>query len=73
MKNVFTFAIVTTVGLAFALPTDSAVAQEKWRVSFKVPVENSKFAQRHTLDVGDVPGHQLLLFELHRTHPSNRP
>jgi hypothetical protein len=58
---------------ALVLPMDSAVAQEKQRVSFKVPLENSKFTQRHTLDVGDVPGHQLLLFELHRTHPSNPP
>jgi hypothetical protein len=72
-RTTLTLTTIALLCLAVAVPAHNAVAQEKQHVSFRVPVENSKFTQRHTLDVGDVPGHQLLLFELHRTHPSNPP
>jgi len=51
----------------------SAWAQEKQKVSYKVTAENSKYTQRNTIDVGDESGHQLTLFEIHRTFPSNAP
>jgi hypothetical protein len=73
MNQRTTLTTIALLSLAVAVPAHNAVAQEKQHVSFKVPVENSKFTQRHALDVGDVPGHQLLLFELHRTHPNNPP
>jgi hypothetical protein len=53
MKNVFAFAIMTTVGLALVLPTDRAVAQEKQRVSFKAPVQipNTRSSTPSTLEI----------------------
>ena len=51
----------------------SAWAQEKQKVSYKVTAENSKYTQRNTIDVGDESGHQLTLFEIHRTFPGNAP
>lgn len=51
----------------------SAWAQEKQKISYKVTADNSKYTQRNTIDVGDEPGHQLTLFEIHRTFPSNAP
>jgi len=51
----------------------SAWAQEKQKISYKVGAENSKYTQRNTIDVGDESGHQLILFEIHRTFPSNAP
>jgi hypothetical protein len=51
----------------------SAWAQEKQKISYKVTAENAKYTQRNTIDVGDEPGHQLTLFEVHRTFPSNAP
>ena len=59
--------------LAAATPTGSALAQEKQQLKFKVDAANSKYAQQHTIDIGDVPDHQTCLFELHRTYPSNAP
>jgi hypothetical protein len=73
MNNVIAFAITTAVGLAFALPMDGALAQEKQRVSFKVPAANTKYTQQHVIDVGDAPGHQIRIFELHRTYTGNQP
>jgi hypothetical protein len=51
----------------------SAWAQDKQKIAYKVTAENSKYTQRNTIDVGDELSHQLSLFEIHRTFPSNAP
>jgi hypothetical protein len=73
MKNVIALAVISTVGFALVLPTYGALAQEKQRVSFKVPAANTKYTQQHAIDVGDVPGHQVRVFEIHRTYGPNPP
>jgi hypothetical protein len=45
----------------------------KQRVSYKTPAANSKYSQQHVLDVPDMPGHQVRLFELRRTFPIDAP
>ena len=57
--------------LAVALPANDALAQQ--RLVFKVAAENTKYTQQHTIDVGDVPSHQVRLFEIRRTYPSTPP
>jgi len=59
--------------VALVLCAPSAWAQEKQKVSYKVTAENSKYTQRNTIDVGDESGHQLVIFEIHRTFPANAP
>jgi hypothetical protein len=73
MKNAFAFAIMTVVSLTFGLATDSAVAQQMQRVSYKVTAENSKYTQQQFIDVGDMPGHQVRSFEIYRAFPTNPP
>ena len=65
---------LTTIALsclAVALPANNALAQE--RLAFKVGAENTKYTQQHAIDVGDVSGHRVRLFEIHRTYPSKAP
>ena len=57
--------------LVATLPANDAVAQE--RLVFKVAAENTRYTQQYTIEVGDVPGHQVRLFEIRRTYPSNAP
>ena len=67
---------LTTIALlcwAVALPAGAALAQEKQHVSFKAPAENSKYTQQNIIDVGDMPSHQVRVFEIHRTYPNNAP
>lgn len=45
-----------------------AVAQEKHAVGFDAPASGNQYTQQHVLDVGDVPGHQLRLYELVRSY-----
>jgi hypothetical protein len=42
-------------------------------MSWEVPAADAKFTQQLTVDVGDMPGHQVRVFELHRVYPNDKP
>jgi hypothetical protein len=73
--------VLTTTALLYSAATAgeplSPIARDalarKQQVVFTAEAANSKFTQQHIIDVGDVPGHQLRLFEVHRTYPKNPP
>ena len=48
-------------------------AQQRRELSYDFPVKTSKYTKQHVLDVGDVTGHQIRIFELHRTWLTTRP
>jgi hypothetical protein len=48
-------------------------AREKCKMKWEVSAANSNYTQQHVIDVGDVPGHQIRIFELHRTFPNDQP
>jgi hypothetical protein len=48
-------------------------AQEKCKMKWEIPAANSNYTQQHVIDVGDVPGHQIRIFELRRTFPNDQP
>ena len=75
MKRFASLTLPIMVSLCFAggLPAGDALAQQKQKVAYKVAAENSKYPQRHSIDVGDEPGHTLGIFEIHRTFPDNAP
>jgi hypothetical protein len=70
-KTVLTAAAIT--GFAAAMSASGAIAQERQHVFFKSLAENTKYTQQMMLDVGHMPGHQLRLFEIHRTYPNDPP
>jgi len=59
--------------MATTLVTNEAIAQQKQQVTYKTPAEGTKYTQQHAIDVGDVPGHQVRIYELHRTFPNGGP
>ena len=65
-----TMVCVTALALCFA--TD-ALAQQKQKVSYKVGAQDSKYTQRHMLEVGDELGHQVGAFEIHRAFKADAP
>jgi hypothetical protein len=70
--NNLTLTIATSsCFLAAVLPANDAFAQQ--RLVFKVGAENTKYTQQYEIDVGDVPGHQVRVFEIYRTYPGNAP
>lgn len=62
-------AIVASAGLSL-FPISEGWAQQKCKQSGKNLAQDTKFTQQHVIDVGDVPGHQVRILEIHRT-PSN--
>jgi len=64
-------ACFTAIGaLAFA---GAAAAQEKNRISFTVPASVTKYTAQHTIPVGDVPGHEVRIFEIVRNLGNDAP
>jgi hypothetical protein len=49
--------------------SDAAVAQEKKKISWTAKAENTKYTFQHTLEIPDIPGHVLRVFELRTTWP----
>jgi hypothetical protein len=74
MKRIATILLTTAalLCLAAAPRAGDALAQPQ-RLAFKVEPANARFTQQHTIDVGDIPGHQVRVFEIRRTYPSNPP
>jgi hypothetical protein len=75
MKRTTTLTVTTValLSLIMVLPAGDALAQQKQQLVFRVGAENTKYTQQHTIDVGDISGHQVRLFELRRTYPNNPP
>ena len=40
-------------------------AQQKHTVSYSKSTRDSQYTQEHTIDVGDLPGHKVRIFEIH--------
>jgi hypothetical protein len=74
MKPITMFVLAAALlAMATVLPTGDTVAQRKQQTVFKVDPANAKYTQQYVINVGDVPGHQVRLFEVRRTYPSNPP
>ena len=59
--------------LVVASPIGDAVAQQRQRVFFHASGENSKYTKQYAIDVPDMPGHQVRIYEVRRTFPTNPP
>jgi hypothetical protein len=51
----------------------SSIAAAQTKTKFVSKAAPSKYTQTHIIDVGDVPNHQLRLFELHTVYTSEAP
>jgi hypothetical protein len=63
------FAIVAAFACTLA-PSLGAFAQQKYTISQPAGA-TSKFTQEHVIEVGDVPGHQLRVYEVQNEFPRN--
>jgi len=47
----------------------AALAQEKCSSSLDMMAANSEYTEQHALEVGDLPGHKVRIYQIHRTYP----
>jgi hypothetical protein len=64
------FVMSAGVALSMGLGAEAA-AQERCKMTLDTPGANSEYTEQHVMDVGDVAGHQIRIFELHRTFPDD--
>jgi hypothetical protein len=69
MRMLLALAAVGSVVFA----AGDASAQQKQKYYFKTPPGVAKYTQQPTIDVGDVPGHQLRLVEAHSVYTNEAP
>lgn len=73
MNQITAVTALALLGGGVAFSAGEASAQQKQHVTYVTPPENIKITQQHVIDVGDVPGHQVRVFEQHRTYPNDAP
>jgi hypothetical protein len=69
IKRVLSVAALALVAGLILVVSDTSFAQEKKKISWTTKAENTKFSYLHRLDIPDMPGHRLGLFEVQRTWP----
>ena len=63
-----------TIGaVLFVFGVSTGWTQEKQAISWKVYPKFTKYTEQHRMDVGDIPGHQIRIAEIHRTFPNDPP
>lgn len=72
MRSSILYAVPIGIALG-TLTTENAAAQEHCKMSGEAPAADSKYTQQLAIDVGDIPGHQVRVFELHRVFSNAKP
>ena len=67
-------AVVPALACAAALAFSAdALSQQKQKVTYKASAADSKYTQRHMIEVGDDLGHTVGVFEIHRKMGPDAP
>ena len=72
MPKKMLFSAVVAAGLMLS-GMQGVSAQEKQKYYFKSVPGLAKYTQQHVIDIGDVPGHQLRIYELHTKFGADAP
>jgi hypothetical protein len=72
-KGIALFVTLAVVAGLAVLGLAHAQVEDKRAISWKTSGAHTKYTQQHAIDVGDVPGHQIRVLEIHRTFPANPP
>jgi hypothetical protein len=71
MKRAALVTVLTSFMITFV--TTDGWTQEKKKYSFITPPGIAKYTKTHIIDVGDVPNHQLRIFELQTIYTDKAP
>ena len=73
MKSLSLPAAWSATALLAALAFSPVAAQERCRLRWEIQPADTTYTRQHAIDVGDVPGHQIRIFEAHRRFPDDKP
>ena len=72
MKSQIVCAAPLGVALV-ALVVPGASAQNRCKWNLEASAADTKYTQQLAIDVGDIPGHQVRVFEVRRVFPNAKP
>jgi hypothetical protein len=64
--------LLATMVMLLSFGPGELSAQEKCKIKWENPAANSNYTEQHVIDVGDVPGHQIRIYELHTPSRTTR-
>lgn len=64
MRRTASITVAIAVVVVFGLATGQGSAQEKHTYSFVTPPGVGTYTQQHEIEVGDVPGHKVRIYEI---------
>src|SRR3954465_12040591 len=62
----------SATALLVMLASSPAAAKERCQLSWEIQPADTTYTRQHAIDVGDVPGHQIRIFEVHRRFPNDK-
>src|SRR2546425_8777226 len=65
----FVTGLAVALGGFIVLASGTSFAQEKHKISWSAKPENTKTTFRHRLEIPDMLGHYIVMFEIRRTWP----
>lgn len=65
--------LATLAAASLLLGAAGESGAQKQRYAFKTPPGAGKYVQQHAIDVGDVPGHQVRVLEIHYSYTEEAP
>jgi hypothetical protein len=63
--------LATFIAASTVFMTNDASAQQKYTYTISRAPSSTKYLQQHAIDVDDVPGHQVRVYEIHYDYPNN--
>ena len=72
-RRLLSSSVIAGLGALMSLGSvTSGFAQEKCERKLDNSGADSKYTEQHVMDVGDIAGHQIRIFELHRVYESDQ-
>ena len=73
MRRIATVSVALAVILMFSLAAGQISAEEKHKYSFVTPPGTAVYTQQHEIEVGDVPGHKVRIYEIRTKYGDEAP
>jgi len=73
MSEVTLSNVIAAAGILAASCSPSIWAQQKYPITMSGEGAKGSYVQQHIIDVDDAPGHQLRVYEIHRTYSVEKP
>ena len=65
--------LMAVLGTAVLCAAAGVWAQQKYQYSYSAAPTTSRYVQRHAIPVGDLDGHEIVVYELERIYATDQP